>query len=46
MIYSCITCSWAYFDSKDSFNFDIEANIEVRLYIENIEIGKLLKSDY
>ena len=42
MICSWITCSWAYFDSEDSFDFDIEA----RLYIENAEIGKSLKFDW
>ena len=42
MIYSWITCSWDYFDSKDSSDFDIEA----KLYIENVEIDKSLKSDW
>ena len=42
MIYSWITCSWAYSDSKDSS----DSNIEAGLYIENAEIDKSLKSDW
>ena len=42
MIYSWITCLWAYSDSEDSSDSDIEA----RLYIENAEIDKSLKSDW
>ena len=46
IICSWITYSWAYFDSENSSNFDIEADIEVELCIGNAEIGKSLKFDW